>query len=106
MPRGQPEGEQVYRPEVSPEDEPRKVIPEIRGAPLVRGVEALSDTLVQKYQADSATWAGNQLADLRLRMTQKMLEMKSQAQPGAQGFGGDVLKAFDQEQQQLVQSAG
>ena len=109
MARGQPEGEQGYQPETSPENLPRKMVPDLRELPLANAAQAVgnevSNTLDRKYQADSATWAGNQLADLRLRMTQKMQDMKQSAQPGAQGFGGDVLKQFDQEQQSLIQSA-
>src|SRR4029077_10900863 len=106
MARGQPSGEEVYRPEVSAEDMPRQLVPEIREQPLASGVESFGKAVTAKYNADSATWAGNQLADLRLRMTQKMEDMKQTAQPGASGFGGDVLKQFSQEEQQLLKTAG
>lgn len=107
MARGQPQGEEVYRPEVQPEDLPRKIVPEIRD-PGEAGValSRLGNALEAKSQADSNTWAGNQLADLRVRMTQKSLDMRTSAQPGAQGYGGDVLKQFDQEGQELLQTAG
>jgi len=106
MARGQPAGEEIYRPEVQPEDLPRKIVPEIRELPLAGGIQSLGDAITKKYQADSATWAGNQLADLRVRMTQFSENAKQNAQPGAVGFGGQVLKQFDQEQKQLVDSAG
>lgn len=107
MARGQPQGEEIYRPEVQPEDLPRKIVPEIR-EPGEAGValSRLGNALEAKSQADSNTWAGNQLADLRVRMTQKSLDMRTNAQPGASGYGGDVLKQFDQEGQELLQTAG
>src|ERR1700704_3692054 len=107
MARGQPQGEEVYRPEGQPEDLPRKITPEIHDAGQVgAALTHLGDTVQAKLQADSATWAGNQLADLRLRMTQKAQDMRQDAKPGAEGYGGDVLKQFAQEQQQLLQTAG
>lgn len=107
MARGQPQGEEVYRPEVQPEDLPRKITPEIHDVGQVgAAITHLGDTVQAKLQADSATWAGNQLADLRLRMTQKAQDMRQDAKPGAEGYGGDVLKQFAQEQQQLLQTAG
>jgi hypothetical protein len=106
MARGQPEGEQVYQPEVMPEDFPRKLTPEIRSNPLVAGVEGLANDVAAKYKADSATWAGNQLADLRIKMMQDMEQQKTQAAPGAQGFTGTVIQSFDKQAKSLTQLAG
>jgi hypothetical protein len=94
MPRGEP-GEQGYVPEVTPEVLPRKITPEVRAMPLVHGVEALAGAVEHKYAADTETYAGNELADLRLGMSQWLAEAKTNAAPGADGFTGQVMQEFD-----------
>src|ERR1700686_2762099 len=105
MARGQPQGEEVYRPEVSPEDMPRKRVPEMGESPIAQGLEHFTAAVQQKFEADTATWAGNQLTDLRLKMNNQVEEAKQNAQPGAQGFGGQILNQFTQEQKKLTDSA-
>jgi len=94
MARGEP-GEAGYTPEVSPEVLPRKIIPEVRRTPLVAGIEGLAGAVERKYTGDVETYAGNELADLRLGMSQAMEQAKTNAAPGAEGFTTDVLKQFD-----------
>jgi hypothetical protein len=98
MARGAP-GEEVYQPQVSAEDLPRKHIPEMSGTSFGSGVTNIADVLEKKYQADSATWAGNQLADLHTQ-TLKSLEEAKAAQPIDQDpsdFTDKFLKTFDEQ---------
>lgn len=94
MARGDP-GEQSYTPEVSPEVLPRKIIPEVRRTPLVQGIEGLAGAVEKKYTGDVETYAGNELADLRLGMTAQLEQLKANAHPGADGFTQQVFNAFD-----------
>jgi hypothetical protein len=110
MARGQPEGEQVYRPEVEPENLPRKLVPEIRQGPVLaedfsRAAGAVSDAVDRKYQADSATFAGDQLADFRIKAIQNLEEMKQQAPAGDPGnFTERYLQSFDKQAEPLAAS--
>lgn len=94
MARGEP-GEQEYTPQVSPEVMPRKIIPEVRRTPLVQGIEGLAGAVKDKYESDVATYAGNELSDLRVGMLQQMEQLKASAHPGADGYTQQVLDAFD-----------
>lgn len=105
MARGDP-GEQGYTPQVMPEDLPRKIIPRMEAGPVGPALEQLSGALEQKARADSATWAGNQLSDLRIHMMQQLESAKSSAAPGADGFTAGILKQYDQSAQNLIKTAG
>src|SRR2546430_967988 len=108
MAHGQPAGEEVYRPEVTPEDQPRKMVPEIRSAPLATGVEALTTTLAQKYTADSATYASNQLAQFRSRIVDELRQMQGAVPAGEDpgDFRQKFLAHFDQQASPLADAAG
>lgn len=86
MARGQPEGEQGYTPEVSAEDLPRKMVPEIRSVPLAGAVEQfgndVANTLNRKYMADSASYASDALAKFRTDQFAKIEQMKNAVPPG------------------------
>jgi hypothetical protein len=108
MPRGQPD-EAVIAPEVSPIDAPRKIIPRASEASIAPGLDRLADAgdaVYKKFEADSNTYVGNQLANLRLGMMQHLEDAKSQAQPGADGFTSGVLKTFDEQAKQYSQDGG
>ncbi|HUP06840.1 MAG TPA: hypothetical protein VMU47_06805 [Caldimonas sp.] len=106
MPRGQPIGEEVYRPEVTPESEPRKVIPEERQAPLVGGVEAVAGALGQKYAADSATYAGDQLANLRVNTLKALQDAKAAVPAGDPGnFAENFMAQYDSQAKATVGKA-
>jgi hypothetical protein len=106
MPRGQPMGEEIYRPEVSPEAEPLKMVPEMRQAPLTGGVEALTGALSQKYAADSATYAGDQLADLRVNTVKALEDAKSAVPAGDPGnFAENFMAQYDKAAQGYVDHA-
>lgn len=105
MARGVPD-EQIYRPELSAEDLPRKHLPEERAISIGPGLDALGGALQQKYEADTNTYAGNQLANLRLQMTKSMEDAKQSAKPGADGYTSDVLKQFDDQAKQYTQQGG
>jgi hypothetical protein len=96
MARGQPD-EETYQPRVMPEDLPRKVVPEMSGASFGGGIAAIGDTLEKKYQADSAAWAGDQLAQFRVKVGQTLDQMKTSLPSGQDpgDFAGKFMKAFD-----------
>jgi hypothetical protein len=104
MPRGQPAGEEVYRPEVSPEAEPRKMVPQMREAPLAGGVEAITSAVQGKYQADSATYASNALANFRVESLGKLDEMKGAVPAGQDpgNFTESYLAQYDKAAQKLA----
>lgn len=106
MPKGTPD-EGIYQPEVNAQDVlPRKIIPHLSPVSTAQGFEALGETLNRKVQADAHTYAGNQLADLHLRMTQAMEDAKANAAPGAQGYTKTILDTFDQQSADLMKAAG
>lgn len=105
MARGAP-GEAVYEPQVQPEDLPRKVIPHMSGASFGSGITDIADILEKKYQADSATWAGNQLAQLNTQAVQSLQQAKD-AQPANEdpaGFTDKFLKGFDEQAKPFANS--
>lgn len=107
MARGQPGGEESYTPEVSPEDLPRKLTPEMRPDNVGPALQQLGNTLTQKYQADSATWAGDQVSQFRLKAVQDMEDMKAKVPAGDPGnFTEQYLQNFDKQAEQLVGTAG
>jgi hypothetical protein len=98
MARGAP-GEAVYEPQVQAEDLPRKHVPEMPGTSFGSGITNIADVLEKKYQADSATWAGNQLADLRTQAVKSLQDAKDN-QPIDQdpaGFTDKFIKTFNEQ---------
>lgn len=105
MARGQPD-EETYQPRVSPEDLPRKVVPEMSGANFGGALTNVADTLDRKYQQDSATWAGDQIAQARVKAVTQLEQAKANAPPGDQtGFTDKYLASFDKDNAPLIQSA-
>lgn len=90
MARGQP-GEEGYTPQVQPEDLPRKIVPRMEAVPVAQAFEGAADASSRKYQADSATWAGDQLAQARVQAVQTLESMKS-AVPAGQDPGDFTAK--------------
>lgn len=106
MARGDP-GEGGYTPQVMPEDLPRKITPRMEGSPVGPALEQLGDTMEKKYQSDSATWAGNQLADFRVQAVKSLEDMKAAAPAGDPGdFTQKYLAQFDKQSAPLAESAG
>ncbi len=107
MARGDP-GEQAYTPQVMPEDLPRKIIPRAQAGPLGPAIEQFGDSLNQKYQADSAAWAGDQLAQFRTKAIGD-LEAQKSALPAGQDpgdFTGKFLQSFDKSATGLAEAPG
>ena len=107
MARGDP-GEQTYTPQVMPEDLPRKLNPELRGpGPVGNAIQQLGEAIGQKYQADSATWAGDQLGKLRVQAVQSLENMKAAVPAGEDpgNFTEKYLAQFDKQAGPLVDSA-
>jgi hypothetical protein len=107
MARGDP-GEEIYRPQVQPEDLPRKIVPEDRGGPDPLGAVAqvatqTTDIMQKKQAADTAAWAGNTLADFRVAQAQKLEQMKAAAPAGDPGnFTERWAQQYDQDAQKLA----
>src|ERR1700751_183874 len=99
MPRGQPQGEEIYRPEVSAEDLPRKHVPEMRESPLAQGGEGFGQAITAKFQADSAAWAGDQIAQGRIKAVQNLEAAKSALPEGQDpgNFTERSLASFDKD---------
>lgn len=112
MARGQPEGEQGYTPEVSAEDFPRKMVPQIRQGPITAeafgtAANEIGKAAYGKFEADSAAFAGDQLADFRVKAIQNLQQMKD-ATPAGQDPGNFTEKwaaQFDKQAQPLVDNA-
>jgi hypothetical protein len=81
MARGAP-GEETYTPQVQPEDLPRKIVPRMEPVPVGQAFEGAADASNRKYQADSATWAGDQLAQARVQAVQSLQTMKAAVPAG------------------------
>lgn len=106
MARGQPFGEETYRPEVSPEAEPRKMVPEERAAPLAPAVEAFAGAVQQKFVADSGAYAGDQLTNLRVGSIDALRDAKAAVPAGDPGnFAGDYMANFDKQAQAYLDKA-
>lgn len=106
MARGQPD-EETYQPRVSPEDLPRKTVPEMSGVSFGGALTNVADSLDRKYQQDSATWAGDQIAQARVKAVTSLEQAKANAPAGDQtGFTDKYLAAFDKDNAPLIQSAG
>lgn len=105
MARGQP-GEETYTPQVQPEDLPRKIVPRMEPVPVGQAFEQAADASNRKYQADSATWAGEQLAQLRTQAVQSLQQAKD-SQPATEDpsdFTARYLKTFDAQAKPLTDS--
>lgn len=96
MARGGP-GEEGYTPQVQPEDLPRKLIPRDEGVSAAPEFAQAAQASEQKYKADSATYAGNELAKFRQQSIQ-LLDQAKQSVPAGQDpgdFAAQYLKQFD-----------
>lgn len=107
MARGGVPDEGVYDPRVMPEDLPRKLTPEMRGpSPVGEALERLGDSASIKYQRDAATWAGDQVAALRVKAVQNLETMKRNAPSGDPGnFTENYLTQFDKDAAPLTDAA-
>lgn len=105
MARGDP-GEEGYRPQVMPEDLPRKIVPRLQDSPVGGALEHLGNTIDAKYQADSATWAGNQLAAFRIKAVQDLEGLKQNTTGDPNGFTPKYLAQFDKQAAPLLDTAG
>jgi hypothetical protein len=102
MARGSP-GEEGYTPQVQPEDLPRKIVPRMEGGPVGQAIAEAGAASAQKMQADSATWAGDQLAAFRQKAVSDLTTMKQNAPAGDPGdFTPKYLAQFDKNAQQLA----
>lgn len=98
-------GEQVYQPQVSVQGGGH-VVPQMRPSPVGEAVEQLGDQVLRKYQADSATWAGDQVADFRLKSIQQLDQAKQDQPAGDPGnFTERYLGQFDKDAATLVGSS-
>jgi hypothetical protein len=106
MARGVPD-EEVAEPRVMPEDLPRKVVPYMEEPPnLLAGLEGAADATVKKYNADAATWAGDQLSQFRVQATQQLQQAKDNAPAGDPGDFAQNFKAqLDRSAAPLLQQA-
>jgi len=107
MARGVPD-EEVYEPRVMPEEFPRKITPQFRGpSPIGGALERFGDVINQKYQADSATWAGDQLGNLRVQAVKNLEDMKAQVPAGQDpgDFTAKYLATFDKQSAPVIDQA-
>jgi hypothetical protein len=112
MARGQPD-EATYQPQVQPEDLPRKIVPEMSGVSFGGGItqlantaEQVNDAIDKKYQADSATFANEALAQRRRDAIQQMETQKANLPAGDPGdFAGNYIKGFDKDNEALLKVA-
>ena len=100
-----------YTPTINPQENlPRRVVPHMEPSPIGGALQQaggmVSTAIENKEAADTATWAGNQGVDLRLRMEQFYKNAQANAQPGASGFTKQITDQFDTEQQTLQKAAG
>jgi hypothetical protein len=101
MARGSP-GEEGYTPQVQAEDLPRKIVPHMEGGPVGAAISDVGAAANQKMQADSATWAGDQLAAFRQKAVSDLETMKQNTPAGDPGdFTPKYLAQFDKNAQQL-----
>ena len=107
MARGDP-GEATYTPQVMPEVLPRKIIPHMDTSPVGPALEQFGNAVNAKYQADSATWAGDQVAAFRLKAVQDLDTMKAQVPAGQDpgDFTQKYLAQFDKSATSLADTAG
>lgn len=98
--------EETYTPQVQPEDLPRKIVPRDEGISAAPAFGAAAQASENKYRADSATWAGDQLTKSRLQAVQDFETAQRNAPEGDQtGFTKRLLDSFDSANHNLVDSA-
>jgi hypothetical protein len=103
MAHGQPD-EDIYQPRVQPEDLPRKIVPRMEAVPVGQAFEGAFDASERKYQADSATWASDQIAQARVKAVQDLKTAQDNAPTGDQtGFTEKYLSTFDKNTADLAQ---
>lgn len=107
MARGLPD-EETYTPHIEPEDLPRKIVPHADAQDFGAGASAalgeVGQALGQKYAADSATYASNQLAAFRTQAIDNLEKAKA-AMPADQdpgNFTQNYLKAFNSQVPNLM----
>jgi hypothetical protein len=106
MARGAP-GEEGYTPQVSAEDLPRKVVPRMEPVPVGQAFEQAADASNRKYNADSATYAGDELTKAHLQAVQDFETAQRNAPEGDQtGFTQKYLANFDKKYQPLIDTVG
>jgi hypothetical protein len=106
MPRGQPD-EETYEPRVPAEDLPRKIVPRAEGISFAPELASAAQSTLNKYNADSATWAGDQIAQARVKAVNDLEQAKQNAPDGDQtGFTQKYLAKFDADNAKLAESAG
>lgn len=99
--------EETYTPQVQPEDLPRKIVPRDEGISAAPAFGAAAQASENKYRADSATWAGDQLTKSRLQAVQDFETAQRNAPEGDQtGFTKRLLASFDSANHDLADSAG
>jgi hypothetical protein len=104
--RGVPD-EATYQPQVMPEDLPRKIVPRANETFATGAFENAVTSIDKKYQQDSATWAGDQIAKARTAALQSLQQAQDTAPAGDQtGFTQKYLTQFDKDNEKLVSSAG
>ncbi len=106
MARGVPD-EGTYQPEVTPEDLPRKLVPRANEAFAAPAIEGAANAIDRKYQADSATFAGDQLAQFRRSALQSLDAAKTALPAGSDpsNFSSSYLTQFDKQAAPLAQAA-
>ena len=101
MARGMP-GEEIYTPEVAPADLPRKTVPTASGISIGQNVEGLGDALQKQQVADSATYAGNQLAAFHLRVQQDQQDVQDSLQGDPSGYTPALMAKIAAREQELL----
>jgi hypothetical protein len=106
MARGVPD-EEVAAPNVTPEDFPRKVVPYMEEPPnVVGGFADAATATAKKYTADSASWAGDQIAQFRTQAIQQLQQAKDNAPTGDPGeFAANFKAQIDKAGATMVQKA-
>jgi hypothetical protein len=106
MARGAP-GEEGYTPQVQPEDLPRKIVPRLEAVPVGSVFEQAANASEAKYKADSATYAGEQLAELRSQAVQSLQAAKDaqSADEDPSAFTDKFLKTFDGQAKPLTSNS-
>ena len=105
MARGEP-GEETYEPRVQPEDLPRKIVPRMEAAPIGAAFAQATEATEQKYKADSAIWAGDEVAQFRTQAITGLQAAKDNAPPGDMtGFTQRYLQDFDKQAAPLLEQS-
>lgn len=98
-----------YESQVDLSEPYRKITPEARpgnlGATLESAGMSLASAVDQKNRADGATYAANQMADLRTRTAALLDKSKETAAPDGNGFTQTVLDQYDKDSATLLDKA-